>query len=924
MVRLDVSFRSSRLLPRFAATLIALVSSTAWAAPDATGPIQPWTTEDLLTVERISDMALTDDGSAAFWIRSGWAAAGEGEEGPPEFKPVAHLFMARLGGDAPEPVQLTRGVERASGMAISPNGRHVAFIVEREQPGKPKVKGPQVWILPLTGGEARPLTGYSRGVGSVHWLSAKELLVQRAEDPDARERQLKRTKDTSVAVDDVRDAPPVRLFKVSLDGTSKRLTENEDWIEQVAVSPNGQHVVITAGKSLSFTFDSKVPPRTYLVDPTSGERTEILEGSNLLPRNLRFSNDSKSLFFIDDRANETIYRNATVAEVHRYSLEDGSTTEVDPNWERGIGRGFEVSGDALLTLLADGARYQPARLHVDGTVNELTGTHADEMDRLTASRDGSTALYLSSTGDRSPQLFVATVDGDAFVGERRLGHLNATYARRPAGRTEVVRWIGAEGDEVEGVLSYPFDYETGSRYPLILDIHGGPTGYDRNSWDASWGSPTPLWRQRGAFVFRVNYHGSGNYGLAWAESIKERYYELEIPDIESGVDMLIEKGLVDPDRMATSGWSNGGILSAALITHTDRYKAAIIGAADVEWISDWANVDFGASFDNYYFGGPPWERLDHYIEKSPFFKLPEVTTPSLVHTGTEDRAVPPHQSWSIFRVMQQVGKADVRLLLYPGEPHGLRQIVHQRRKINEDLEWFDRHLFKTAVEESSSVPKGSALESAFERAAAATTPQGLGVLVDGHLVPEAVEYAGLRVGRFEVTRAQWAAYLQATGKDASTNGAPDLPVAGVSFEAAKAYVAWLAKTTGDAWRLPTAAEAKRLAGKGGNTLDAWLGYRATPGDAAAVAERLESSSVELLKPVGSHTGTRSPGQPDGAMVFDLDGNVAEWAVAEDGTGHAAGPSAERPSDSAATAAAGTTGLRVVMASPKGTHKKAGP
>ncbi|MEO1366206.1 MAG: prolyl oligopeptidase family serine peptidase, partial [Acidobacteriota bacterium] len=731
--------------------LLTLAGAPAWADAHAdAGPVQPWTVEDLVAPQTIGDMMLTDEGSVALWTRSGAAMVGEDESA--ERKAVAHLFMARLDAETVKPVQLTRGVERVSGLALSPDGQHLAFLVEREQPTRPKAKGQQVWILPLGGGEAWPLTHYGRGVSSAHWLNDKEMLIQRPEDPDAREQRLKRTKDTAVAVEDVRDQPPVRLFVASLDGESKRLTDNDDWIEQVAVSPDGSRVVITAGQSLSYTFDAKVPPRTFILDPKTGDRTEILQGTNLLPRNLRFSNDSASLFFIDDRANNTIYRNATVAEVHRYSFATGEVEKVEHGWDWGIGRGFEIAGDGLVSLLADGSRYQPARIDASGSVQKLSGTHADALDRLTASRDGSAVLYISSTGDRPPQLFTARLDGDALVAERQLGQLNPSYARRPSGRTEIVRWIGAEDDEVEGVLSYPFDYEEGKRYPLILDIHGGPTGYDRNRWDANWGGPTPLWRQRGAFVFRVNYHGSGNYGLEWAESIRERYYELEIPDIESGVDMLIEKGLVDPDQLATSGWSNGGILSAALITHTDRYKAAIIGAADVEWISDWSNVDFGASFDNYYFGGPPWERLDHYIEKSPFFKLHEVTTPSLVHTGTEDRNVPPHQSWSIFRPMQFVGKADVRLLLYPGELHGLRGFEHRRRKIEEDLAWFDRYLFETAVDADDSVPEGSPLESALELAGAARQPLGYGVLEGGHLVPEVVGFGDVQVGRFEVTR----------------------------------------------------------------------------------------------------------------------------------------------------------------------------
>ncbi|MCG8455615.1 MAG: S9 family peptidase, partial [Holophagales bacterium] len=759
------------------------------ADPDGetpSAPIEPWTVDELLRLPQVRDLALSRDGRRAAWVVREWRKVGE------ENKRLGHIWLARLDatGERAEPIQLTRGITDDSSPAFSPDGRHLAFLTRREQPGKKKVEGPQVWILPTAGGEPWALTSFRRGVRFAGWIDDTRLLLARPEDEDARELRREKAKDTSLAVEDPRDAPPVRLFVVSLGGESRRLTTNGDWIEQVAISPDGSKAAITAGQSLSYTFDSKVPPKTFLVDLRSGERTEILAGTRLLPRNLRFSPDSRHLYFLDDFTNHPLYRNATVARLHRYELASSAVTEIDLGWPRGVGNGFEAVPGGVVTLLADGTRYRAAHIAIRGenaVRRELEGTHGAHLDRLVVSSSGTHALYLSSTADRPHRLYAAGLDGLAgtedaettpvrLVDEKRLHQ--PTLAPKPEGRTEIVRWTGALGDEVEGVLSYPFDYVPGRAYPMVLDIHGGPTGYDRDSWDGNWASPTPLWRQRGAFVFRVNYHGSGNYGLEWAESIRERYYELEIPDIESGVDRLIERGLVDPQRLATTGWSNGGILSAGLITHTDRYRAAIIGAADVEWISDWANVDFGASFDNYYFGGPPWERLDHYIEKSPFFQLPEVTTPSLVHTGTEDRNVPPHQSWSIFRVMQQVGKAEVRLLLYPGEPHGLRQLEHQRRKVEEDLAWLDRHLFGTHEEIDPSIPEGSPLAVQLAAAGAAAVEGAYGHDHRGNLVPETVPYAGLIVARFELTRAQWHAFELArgnTGRPAPTAAERNLP-----------------------------------------------------------------------------------------------------------------------------------------------------
>jgi hypothetical protein len=395
-----------------------------------------------------------------------------------------------------------------------------------------------------------------------------------------------------------------------------------------------------------------------------------------------------------------------------------------------------------------------------------------------------------------------------------------------------------------------------------------------------------------------------------------RYYDLEIPDIEAGVDALIARGHVDEDMLATMGWSNGAILTTELITRSKRYKAAAAGAGDVEWISDWGNVDFGVAFDNYYFGASPLEDPELYIRKSPFFRLGDVTAPTIIFTGTEDRNVPPSQSWSHYRAMQQIGRTEVRFILFPGEPHVLMKYVHQRRKVEEELAWFDRHLFGTHEETNLALQKGSPLDSALKLIRVAQVDGLYGARVRGALAPEVIDRGGLEIGRFEVTRAQFAAfddgfeYPEGTGNH---------PASSIPFGRATAYCEWLTNRTGETFRLAREGEVATLyeAARGsGNTLDYWAGYGPNRDDTVRLAAEIAGlpGDAPLLKKVGSF-----PGMGAEDPVFDLGGNVAEWVIGTDGEGKLFGGSADRPSDpktDGADAAEAYRGFRVVRGDPR--------
>lgn len=906
------------ILSTFLALAVVLALMPAMAQQAETPRAKLWTTEDLVTAETASQFQVSPDGRWAVWVKS---TADKEKDGR-----VSNLMLSSL--TERKEIQLTRGTENHSRPRWSPNGELVAFLSSRPRPdSKPEQARMQLWLINPFGGEPWHVTEFIRGIRGFEWVSNDAVVFAAEEDPTYYERELKRKKDASIVVEDAVHTPPVRLFRLSIkDKKVTRLTENRDWIQNWAVSRDGTRAVATHHQSLAWQWDQKIPPKVMLHDLASGTSRQIFEGQRIVPSALAWTRDGAGFYVAAPFSNHPQFLNGTITLIHYYNVAAGSAVQVDLDWANGLGGNFEVTDNGFVALLADGARYRLARYVREGRDWRRTlieGEHARNIGSFALGEDGRSFVYEYSTASRNPQWYRATLRTGDIQAPTQFTDLNPGWKEKTFARTEVIRWRGANDDEVEGILYYPHNYEAGKRYPLVLAIHGGPTGYDMDQWNDRISYPNNLFAQRGAFVLMPNYHGSGNYGLEWVESICcGKYYDLEVPDMERGVDHLVAQGMVDPERVGTMGWSNGAILSTALsVANPERYKVVSAGAGDVEWISDWANVDFGHAFDSYYFGASPLEDPELYIRKSPFFQMDKVRAPTLIFFGTEDRNVPTSQGWSHYRALYHLDQVPVRFILFPGEPHGLRKLTHQQRKLDEEMLWFDRYLFKTEPPANFAFKSDSPLGMAFRRKSIQRVGTNYGVAhrAAGRraelLVPEVVRRGPIELGRFEVTRAQFAAF------DRNYRVAPgteNYPANGITFEQAQAYVSWLSQQTGQTWRLPRAAEVESFYRDSAdeNTLDYWAGYALTPIDAERLEEKIRElgEGAPLLKPVGSFRGR---GRDDEELLFDLGGNVAEWALDAQGRPTTLGGSADRPADSKARPRAASpayTGFRVVRES----------
>jgi dipeptidyl aminopeptidase/acylaminoacyl peptidase/formylglycine-generating enzyme required for sulfatase activity len=908
------------------------------ATAAAAAKIEPWKPEDIIYAERANQLQISPDSKWLVWVKS----TGDREKDAT----VGNLVLSSLTDNTEIP--LTRGSDNNGQPEWSPDGQLMAFTSNRARWGaKPDTAPVQIWLINPHGGEAWSLTELARAPRRIDWLDKDTIIFSAEEDPALYEQEMKRKKDDSEIVDDAEHRAPVRLYKVSVkDKKVIRLTSNSDWIDNWAVSKDGKYVAAIHDKSLHYTFDQKVPPVAILHN--LGNRTEkpIFTEGRIRPRDFAWAPDNSGFYAEAPFSNDPKFLTATVEQLYFYDLAAAKSVPVPLDWENGIGSDLVATYDGFVVGLAAGAHFETSRYlrsQAGGTWSwkrtALEGEQFRNISFFEVSQDGKTMAYVYSTASKLPQIFRAQLAGAKIVSPTQVTKLNEGLVKgRVFAKSEVIDWKGANDEQVEGILYYPEHYEAGKQYPLITAIHGGPSGHDSDAWADSWAYPTSLFTQRGAFVLKPNYHGSNNYGLKWVESICcGKYYDLETPDINAGVDNLIAKGLVDPDKVATMGWSNGSILSTSLITtYPDRYKVASVGAGDIEWISDWGNVMFGDSFDSYYFGKSPMEDPQLYIRKSPFFKMDKIKAPVLIFHGTADTNVPPAQSWSYFRALQYYDKVPVKFVIFPGEPHGPRKLTHQMRKVNEEMAWFDKYFFQTAKPENEALKKDSPLSGRLKFKPAEDAAGNLGVYVAGGkskqptLAPEVVKRGDLEIGRFEITNFQFAPFLLAGGRDKARPGEKgayhltdpgpkfarksNFPVVVGSIEDAKNYAQWLSEKTGEVWRVPFEDEVKDLYAtrEGENTLDYWAGYAPNPEDTARLREKAKElkGPAPLLKEVGSFHGQ---GQDEEEAIYDLGGNVAEWALTRDGQGKVLGGSADCPAapEATCTPAPEYIGFRVV-------------
>jgi dipeptidyl aminopeptidase/acylaminoacyl peptidase len=616
---------------------------------------------------------------------------------------ISHLWIRPLPAGSPR--QLTRGRIRDGSPAISPDGRTLAFV--RTEVGVEDATA-QAWILPLDGGEPWQLTSLKHGVASVHWSPDGRRLALVAQAGDHRfivgKEQPKRTplarRITRVDFRDDESGHVVRrthLWVVAFRAGARprQLTSGDFDVTHPAWSPDGRSIALAADRSP----DSTLAPRLEILQvPVGGGKVTDLASLAGDAERPAFSRDGRRLAFVGTDVADP--PDDVPPSLWVRDLRTGETRDLLPGLDRPVGdwawNDLVTAEDApgpiwlddgrILVIVGSRGRNLPLAARLDGPPEYLV-----EEDALL------NAVGIAATADGGTIVVSAALDGSAAdlfrVRDRQLHPITregSTWLRRfPRIDLDELELSGP-GGPIHAWLASPGDAGR-RRLPLILHIHGGPTG----AWGPGGTIDEIALCEAGYRVLMPNIRGSATFGADWIRAFTGKWGDVDAADALAAVDALVERGLADPDRLGVMGLSYGGFLTQWLVGVTDMFAAAVAENGVTNQVSTWANSYFGVHYNRRAGLGDPLtdEGMQALWRSSPLRNAAKITTPLLILQAEDDRVCPASDNEQLF-VALKVLEREAELVLYPEEHHEMKSHGRPDRRIDRlerIRDWFARH-----------------------------------------------------------------------------------------------------------------------------------------------------------------------------------------------------------------------------------------
>jgi dipeptidyl aminopeptidase/acylaminoacyl peptidase len=675
----------------FVTTCVALSLSFAGSAQSR----RPLTPDDIFELKSVGDPRISPDG--------GWVAYTVSTMDRKEDNSDTDVYMvAARGGD---PIRLTSSKKPENGPRWSPDGRYLAFTSARDG------KKSQVYLLDRRGGDAVAITDYKTGASSVAWSPDSARLALLVSDPDPKEAEgdkpesdkkpkphvitrLQFMRDGEGYLTDVKRH--IHLFDIA---TKSDIEIAHDRFDDGAPvwSPDGKLIAFAANRSDN--PDANDNTDIFVVEPKAGAKPRAVttyQGSDSAPA---FSPDGKSIVYTQGGDSKDIWYAMNAIAV--IPVDGGTPKILTPTLDRSVSRPqFTPDGMKVLFLLEEGGNVHLARVPAGGGTIERVLDGERDVNAYDIAKSGEIA-FIESQPLQPNEVFLlgreAGPSSPPSVGPDRaaprLTHVNDAFLAKIAlGSVERYKVKSADDTTIDAFLTRPPNAPAG-KLPTVLRIHGGPVSQYSTGFNLEW----QMLAAQGFAVVAANPRGSSGYGRDFSHAIWADWGNKDYDDVMAAVDTAIAMGVADPDRLGVGGWSYGGILTDHVISKTTRFKAAISGASEFNYLANYGNDHYQRQWEAEL--GLPWQKPEAWMRISPFFRLDKIVTPTLVLGGDLDVNVPIIGGQQLYQGLKRLGR-DTELIVYPGEYHGIRRPSFQKDRYERYIAWYSKYL-KPATRTSS-------------------------------------------------------------------------------------------------------------------------------------------------------------------------------------------------------------------------------
>lgn len=653
--------------------------------------------DDLFRLRFVSDAHISPDGSQVAYVVA-WADPDD------HTRYRSQLMLAAFDGSSP-PRPLTSGKHRDTAPRWSPDGCWLAFLSDRQGDYT------QLFVLPLSGGEPRQLTSLKRGAGAPVWSAKGDRLAFCARvDVEAIASQEGQSEEKNKAprvkiITRVRhkgdgegffEALRKHLFVVDIESGEARQLTSGDWDDVDPVwSPDGALLAFTSNRERD--RDLSLLSDVWVVSSRGGHARRLTRhhGQSSTPT---FSPDGRQVAFL---GHERGWTYGARTELLAVPVDGGEVRSISGSFADELSNAalsdardpFAAApprwiGDGVHTLVSRNGRVEVIRFDPESGASTTVIGGEREVTAFSLSADGQRLACVVSDPTHPYEVFAAA-NGEA----RQLSHENdallETLELRPA---EPFQATSPDGQHVHGWLIEPVGFAQRKKWPLVLEVHGGPEAM----YAATFMHEFQVLAARGYAVLYTNPRGSKGYGEAFCAAIFADWGNHDAADCMAAVDQAVSaRRWVDTGRLGVTGGSYGGFMTAWLVGHSDRFRAAVAQRGCYNFSSFYGTSDIGPWFGDYILGGPVYEREALYRERSPLTYAPRMRTPLLLIHSENDLRCPIEQAEQLFVQLRRIGKAKVEMVRFPEESHNLSRSGRPDRRVerlNRIVGWFDRHL----------------------------------------------------------------------------------------------------------------------------------------------------------------------------------------------------------------------------------------